>query len=115
MGRLNIRIKVSFEGIADGWTSEHFASFNNFKFKDSAKLSKIGVDSDNPNSVTEENLQGVLDVVKSKFIAGKVWLNDEQQTSDMQAEDIEDLPISTVGEIMQKLTGGGLEKKSSDS
>lgn len=103
MGRLNFRKKVSLAGLDDGWTDDHYIETNNFKFKDLAKLNKLGLKEDDTSSITEENMQGIVDVLKEKFVAGKVLV--EGKTVDATAEDYDDLPPDTITQLLNAAMG----------
>lgn len=129
MGRINITREFSLDGLDDGWTEEHFVKFNNFKFKDLAKFRKLGV-KDGSDDITEENLAGILDIVKQKFVEGKVFIRDESvpveiveteekdedgefivdriatgTTEPAESDDLDDLPAGIVGEIVEWAMG----------
>ena len=112
MGRLNFRKKVSLAGIDEGFTDEHYITVNNFKFKDLAKLNKLGIKQDDTSTITEENMQGIVDLIKDKFVEGKVLVGGE--TVEATADDIDDLPPNTVTELLNA-TMGKLDPKSQKS
>lgn len=112
MGRLNFRKKISLEGLDDGWTEDHYIETNNFKFKDLAKLNKLGIKQDDTSSITEENMQGIVNVLKEKFVSGKVLV--EGKTVDATADDYDDLPPNTITEILNGAMGK-LDPKASKS
>lgn len=103
MGRLNFRKKINLAGISDGWTEEHYIETNNFKFKDLAKLNKLGLKENDTSSITEENMQGIVDVLKEKFVGGKVLVDGE--TVDATAQDYDDLPPDTITDILNAAMG----------
>lgn len=95
MSRFDLTVKYSLNGLADGWTDEHYLTFKAFEGKDSLDAG------DEIKTVDEGDERGYEKVftkyLKQQFIGGKVLVNGE--TVDAEEEDIGYLPNSAKTEM----------------
>lgn len=140
MGRINFRKRFSLAGIAPGWNEDHYVLMNNFKFKDLGKFNAIGAKSG--DDVTEENLDGIVQLLKEKYKEGSIFISDDDAietqvfdenggevrdkdgellftikgtTVPMEKDDLDDLPPGNISDILEWALGKLKQKSEKNS
>lgn len=95
MSRFDLTVKYSLNGLADGWTDEHYIVFAPFESKDSLDAG------DELKPIDEEDNRGYVKVftkfAKQQFKSGKVLV--DGKTVDAESDDIDAFPAPVISEI----------------
>lgn len=99
MSRLSLDVKVSLEGIGDGWTAKHFLQFHILTTPKVIELRK------KLKAVPEDDEAGsmavMVDALKVEFIEGQVLVGTD--TVPAEVDDIADLPAETISEAFTRI------------
>ncbi|QOH56255.1 hypothetical protein [Rhodococcus rhodochrous] len=95
MSRFDLKVRVSLEGLADGWTKDHYLEFASFSAADSLDSG------DELKGIKDEDTRGMIEVfkkyAKKQFAGGKVLVAGE--TVDAEVDDLEALPAPVITNI----------------
>lgn len=109
MAKILLTTKINLEPLlGEGHTGDYLA-FKPLTFKDGKELGKFAGAEDGDQAAQLKAADGAIDLLRSKFVGGKITDEESNQQVEVQPEDFDELPITVLRACMTELSGGNSE------
>lgn len=107
---LNILKRFSLADLGDGWT-DCYVDYRPMTVGDVTKITQLKTD----GMTNAQSATFALEHIKTHVVGGKVSALDDGKSVvvDLVAEDLDNLPITVIGDLFTEMSGGGLDPKGS--